>query len=471
MSHIKKASDGGAPSPRRTARRGAFSAGVTALAVAAVIVFNLLTAQLSDSAVQFDMSGSGIYHITDTSVDYLSAVTEDVAIHVLANKDNVDSRIVRFLSKYEDLSDHLSVEYTDPAVYPSVLKRYDAALNDVVVVCEATGRQEVFSLDEVIDYDVMAYYYNGTYTETAFDAEGLLTSAVDGVLTDSARRVYETTGHSETALSAAVTGLLKKAHMTAESVNLLTDGGIPADCDLLVLNAPGRDLADDELAMIQKYLADGGQVIYTMASQDLDLPNFDALCAQYGMTVADGIIMDGKNYYQNNPLLFFPAVDTAVDAAAALSADPLVLFYTSRGMTLTDPARDTVSVSSFLTTSDAGYAAVDESTRVQGTYSVGAVATEPVGEKTARLTVFGCDSPVNESLTGSFTNLDNLSLFMGAATAGFEDVSAISIEPVDLSEPMNTVTTGGLWALVFIFVIPLALLICGFVRWMHRRKL
>ena len=35
----------------------------------------------------------------------------------------------------------------------------------------------------------------------------------------------------------------------------------------------------------------------------------------------------------------------------------------------------------------------------------------------------------------------------------------------------DSITTGGIWGLLFILVIPAALLIYGFVRWMHRRKL
>ena len=33
---------------------------------------------------------------------------------------------------------------------------------------------------------------------------------------------------------------------------------------------------------------------------------------------------------------------------------------------------------------------------------------------------------------------------------GFDDVSAISVEPVSLLTPTNTITTGGIWGLLFI---------------------
>jgi len=457
---------------RHSSRPGAFSAGLTALAVVAVIVFNLIIAQLPSSVTQFDMTSSKIYNITDTTTEYLAKLDQDVVIHVLADKKSVDSRIVRFLDDYVGLSKHLSVEYVNPTVYPSVLTKYGCDANTVVVTCASTGRQETVAIDSIIGYDEMSYYYYGTKNETDFDAEGLITSAVDGVLTSASRTVYQTSGHGETAIPDSVTALFKKDHMAVESVNLLTDNGIPDSCDLLILNAPTKDLADDELTMIEQYLSAGGQVIYDMAGQVLSLPNFAKLCAAYGMTVTNGMIADTQRYYQNNPYLIFPTLDTSVDAAKNVNSDATILFYASRGMTLGTPARSTITTSALLSTSDGGYNVVDDNDKTQGTYVVGAVATESVDDnKTARFTVYGSDSLISADIMNSFTNIDNTNLFMSSATCGFQDVSNFNINPVSLQEPTNTITTGGIWAILFIFVIPAAVLIFGFVRWMRRRKL
>ena len=161
-----------------------------------------------------------------------------------------------------------------------------------------------------------------------------------------------------------------------------------------------------------------------------------------------------------------------MDAASSLTSDSMVLFYASRGFTLADPTRDTITVQPFLTTTENGYAVLDADNMTQGTYVVGAVATEEISEDTtARLTVYGADTLINTDVTNSFTNVDNVDLFIHSATVGCDDVSAISVEPVSLLTPTNTITTGGIWGLLFILVIPAALLIYGFVRWMHRRKL
>jgi ABC-2 type transport system permease protein len=457
---------------RHASRHGAFSAGVTALVVAAVLVFNLILAQVPQDYTQFDMTETGIYNITDTSRTYMENLQEDVEIHVLADKEAMDSRIVRFLSKYEELSDRLSVEYVNPTVYPSVLSQYGVDTDTIVVTCAATGRQETVSIDDIIGFDVMQYYYYNNYVETDFDAEGLLTSAVDGVLTDNSWLVYQTSGHNETSLPSRIEELFSKLHMSVESVNLLTDGGIPDDCTMLIINEPVRDLANDELDMILTYLSQGGRVIFNLPGQLDPMPNFETLLSTYGMSLADGMIADTSRYYQNNPYLFFPMVDNSVDAAAGFSEDATVLFFASRGFTLTDPARDSITVKSFLTTSTDGYSIVDDANSSQGTYAVAAVATEEIDDSiTARLTVFGADSLIDSEITGSFANIDNVNLFMSAATAGMEGLTNINIEAVSLTTPTNTISTGGIWALLFIFAIPGALLIFGFVRWMRRRKL
>ena len=126
-------------------------------------------------------------------------------------------------------------------------------------------------------------------------------------------------------------------------------------------------------------------------------------------------------------------IDTGVDLTADVNGDATVLFYAARGMTATDPVRDTITVSPFLTTSESGVAVVDENNQTPGTYAVGILATEAIDDGiTARLTVFGSSAPADESLIAQFPSLENLSLFVSAVTVGFDDVGGLDIAPVSL---------------------------------------
>ena len=64
------------------------------------------------------------------------------------------------------------------------------------------------------------------------------------VLTDATRAAYETSGHQETELPDDVVERFEKVHMSVNTVNLLTDGGVPADCDLLIIDDLGTELAN-----------------------------------------------------------------------------------------------------------------------------------------------------------------------------------------------------------------------------------
>ncbi len=90
----------------------------------------------------------------------------------------MDHRIVRFLDIYADLSDRLSLDYTDPTVYPSALSPTVGA-DTIVVTCEATGRQESFDISDIIGYDMYVVLHHRHLYGDGLRRESLLTSAID----------------------------------------------------------------------------------------------------------------------------------------------------------------------------------------------------------------------------------------------------------------------------------------------------
>ena len=62
-------------------------------------------------------------------------------------------------------------------------------------------------------------------------------------------------------MSSAVSDLIEKQNFESETVNLLTEGSVPEDCDLLIIDGPTSDLADDEKDMLTEYMAQGGHMI------------------------------------------------------------------------------------------------------------------------------------------------------------------------------------------------------------------
>ena len=126
---------------------------------------------------------------------------------------------------------------------------------------------------------------------------GQLTSAVSYVTNDVQKNIYVTEGHGEAALGTLTSDMLEKSGLTVNTINLLTGGGIPEDCELLMINAPASDLADDEKTMVTDYLDGGGNVLLFTGYSDKDRPNLNAVMNAYGLNMENGLAADTKSYY------------------------------------------------------------------------------------------------------------------------------------------------------------------------------
>ncbi len=391
-------------------RNGLFAAVSILVVLAIVIIVNLAVGLLPASLLQKDLSSEKIYTVSDTSQELLSGLDTDVEIIVLAPTDGVDQRISTYLDLYCSLSDHLSLKSIDTTLYPSALSEYDTESSSVVVVRNAdTGKQQIISFDDILVYDLYTYYYYGQLSYTEFDAESQLTSAINLVTSDAAHTVYCDTGHGEAA----------------------------------------------------------------------SFPNLNSLTNSYGLNILEGSLADQANYYQyfGSAYVFFPSLSSSDSITSALSSDSYVMVgYDGTNqvspaipLEVVDPSIDGVTVTSFLTTSDAGVAYVSQDNYATGSYVVGAYATD---ENTgARLTVISADSFVDDALVSSFTGVANVEVFMNAMTAGFDDMETISIESKSLEVTPNTVHNPALWTLIFVIILPVVILLGGFLHWLRRRKL
>lgn len=474
-------------------KHGLVSTGMIAIVVAIVVVFNIAVNMLPSKVRQFDISTTQIYQISDTTKNYLAKLDKDVTITVVAADGNIDYRLKHFLDLYTALSDHITKKQVDPVAYPSVLTTYNCQANSIVVQCKDTDRSYVISFDKILIPDsYYQYYYNKTVYDE-FDGDGQLTSAIDSVVSNASHKAYRVTNHDEASLGTQISALVTKNHFTVSDLSLLLKGGIPKDCDVLILNQPTKDLAKDELTMILKYLKAGGQVSLILPSKDFRHPNLDTLMKTYGLALAGGYAGDTQRYYTSaqSYLTFFPKLKTGSDAIKGLSADDLALVSQALAMKKVTPQRKTINVDPFLTTSDSGLKVVSQDDYTKGQYVVGATASEVVGQKantgktagakakdddanssTARLTVLTANSLIDDTICSQFgDSICNLTIYMNTLTSAFSDTGTISIPSKSMKSATNTVTSAGAWSVLYLVALPLIALIVGFMVWYRRRKL
>lgn len=442
-------------------RKGSYSTVIMVVIIAIVIAANVMFSKLPTAARNIDVSSNNLYSIGDTTHSVLDGLKNDVEIVVIKDKESTDKRISTLLAKYADYSDHIKVTYKDPVLYPSVLTTYDTEKNNIVIKCDATDKTTKVAFSDIIVTSTS--YYGSTY-ETSFDGEGQLTKAIDYVSNENNKLIYTISGHGESDLGKNISGLISKSNFNVKSVNLLVDNGIPDDCDMLICNQPTKDLADDELKLLREYMENGGKMTVVLADTTTKTPNFDALMADYGISKVNGYIADTERYYGQNVYQIFPNYSSG-DITGKFGPEEYTLLFGSLGLKVEET--DGVTVDEFLTTSDKGAAVVGENDYTKGKYTLAAAATKDK----SRFTVFGSASIIDDEFTSYYTNLMDLQVFMNSITANFDDVSNISIDSISLQTTYNTIANGSGIGAIFIGIIPVALLILGFLRWFGRRKL
>ena len=455
-------------------KRGSYTLAMTSIVIAIVIVFNMIVNLIPENKRQFDISSTNIYEISSKSKKIINKVDHDVTFYVLAEKSSTDKRIKTFINKYASLSDKIHIKWIDPVLHPSALTKYGTEENNIVISCKKTNRTTTVSFDDILVSSDS--YYSTSSSASSFDGDGQLTSALNYVTSDKEYKAYYTSGHGESSLSSEVTSLLTKSRVSTSNLLLMTATSIPDDCDLLIIDGATSDFTKDEVKLLSSYLKKGGKVVTLLAQTNKSMKNLYGLLKDYGLTVQSGYIADAERSYQGNYYYLIPNLSVSGDMASGISSNS-VMMINSKGMTQSTPARDSISTDSFMTTSSNGYA-VTEKKQTQGTYVLGATSTESVKVKNSkgkkvtkesRLTVYGSNMLIDEQITSSFSSLENLTLFTNSVTASLDNADNVSISPKSLEVSYNTIAHPGPFSILVVFVIPVGLIIGGFIVWFRRR--
>lgn len=456
-------------------KRGSYTLAMISIVIAIVIVFNMIVNLIPENKRQFDISSTNIYEISSKSKKIINNVDQDVTFYVLAEKSNTDKRIKTFINKYASLSDKIHIKWIDPVLHPSALTKYGTEENNIVISCKKTNRTTTVSFDDILVSS--ASYYSTSSSASSFDGDGQLTSALNYVTSNKEYKAYYTSGHGESSLSSEVTSLLTKSRISTSDLLLMTATSIPDDCDLLIIDGATSDFTKDEVKLLSSYLKKGGKVVTLLAQTNKSMKNLYGLLKDYGLTVQSGYIADTERSYQGNYYYLIPNLSVSGDMASGISSNS-VMMINSKGMTQSTPVRDSISTDAFMTTSSNGYA-VTEKKQTQGTYVLGATSTESVKVKNSkgkkvtkesRLTVYGSNMLIDEQITSSFSSLENLTLFTNSVTASLDNADNVSISPKSLEVSYNTIAHPGPFSILVVFVIPVGLIVGGFIVWFRRRR-
>ncbi len=414
----------------------AYSTGMIAVALAVVIGVNLVVAQMPSGWTSVDLTSQKLYSLTDQTKEFVKNMTEDVTIYYLSNESRKDTMVAQTLERYDDLSDHITVEYVDPSVNPRFATQYTSdsiSMNSLIVV--SGNYSKVVAASDL--YESSYDYTTGSSTTTGYDAEGQITSALAYVTASDMPKMYLTEGHGETSLSSSFQSALEKQNVEYESINLMDYEEVPENASCLLINAPAGDFSSDDTQKVINYLEKGGNVVLITAYTEEETPNIASLLDYMGLSLAPGLVVEtDQNHYYQSPFYLLPEVEYSSYTSGIRNNYYIFAPYV-QGLKIVDEEAEGMTYSTFLTTSESAFAKADltdASSYERGEADVDgpfAVGVEAVKEILTPVTA-DTDSKADNSQTEGSSQTDNSqSDASGSDAAGSEEQTAENVVQTD----------------------------------------
>lgn len=473
-----KPQDGG-----RVFRSGVYAAALSAVVLVLVILVNLVVRAIPTRYTEFDLSESGLFTLSESSKTVAKNIDTDVTIYYLAETGDEDVLITKLLNNYAAQNAHIRWEGKDPALYPTFAAQYGAqnsANGSLILTCGE--KSTVLDASDLYTEDYSNYYLNGSSSVT-FDGESKLTAALYRLTSGEERHAYYTTNHGEQALTDTLKAALENQNLAVSALDLLS-GDIPDDCDLLIINVPAQDLASagallDEMSALRSYLEQGGKLLVTTDSYN-KTPNLDALLAEFGLSRTEGLVVEGDSSHVLNsypPYYLLPDYASAAESGILDGVDKnrKVLLQMAQGITLTET--ENVISEALLTTSDSAYSktAGYEMTTLEkedgdpdGPFTLAAYARKEDTE--AEVVWVNCGNMDNEGIYQVVPGNVSFLQACAATLAGQENTALIESKALDAAPITVANSTSVGLGLVFVILLPVAVLAVGGVVVVLRRR-
>ena len=462
-----------------------------AVIIAIFILINLGMQKLELTPIDF--SQEKLYTLTDESKDRVKNIDKDVNVYFIGYTD--DNTNLDLAKQYKKVNEKINVEAVDINNRPDLATKYGIESGTEGIIVECGDKSKVLTENDLVTYDTSTY-------ETISIAEEKLTSAIISVTSNKVPKVYFLEGYSEFSLNGNMNYLnmyLANEINEIETLNILSTGKIPEDCDTLVITTPSKDFDDVATNSIIDYINSGKNILWLNAAvtKQVDMPNVNKILSLYGVNPFNiGIIRetDSSKMVSDSPDLIIPEIkDTTV--TKDLHNTTGVIFVNATKINIdTDKLEELkVDQTDLLVTSEDSYfrtnfnnqsssATEDEE---KGTFVVGTQLdktikeeNEETGEKAivSKLIIYG------ENYFISDYQLSQNSQYGAIQLAYNKDLPLNSISYlVDREEDITARKNTGTITYtateeqdtiirVVIFVVPVLIIIAGVVIWQIRRR-
>lgn len=469
---------------------------VTALLVIILIDIYILANIVLEKVTlpEFDFTENKVYTLSEETKSKLKNLQKEVTITFI-NFDDNDS-ILKVAERYIILNNNIKIErINDIASRKDLMEKYSLDTQSQLIII-SSGENET----QISDYDLYTYDYS-TY-ETIDTSEEAFTNAIVNVTTEEKPKIYFMNNHVAYNLEYyfyIIMDLMRGDANEVNTLDILTVGSVPEDCDTLVITTLSEDITILEKEKILEYINKGGEILLLNGPNvtGKQLTNFQEILNQYGVTVENGIVFEGESA---NMLYQFP--DFIVEKMQSssitknLNMDSGVGFLGAASIKFNKERQEELNVEyeELVTTSDKAFLrtnleiTTNERTDLdskEGEFLIGGIVNKKIDDNNnSKLIIFGnelfatnmtleeiiggtTDGSAQTYIVGLYHNADvilNSIAYLNEREDTItirKDYDSVSYTPTELQHNI---------IMAIIFIVPLVIIIAGIIVWQIRRR-
>jgi ABC-type uncharacterized transport system involved in gliding motility auxiliary subunit len=434
---------------------------------------------------RLDVSKEQRFSLSEQTRKILGGLKSDITLTYVQRNAASAPTAKDVLREYQAASPRVKVEYVDPLKEPGKARALDVAQLPTIVVALGDRREKILSQGEQ-DITNAILKLTREVKKTICFASGEGERDFD----DPSERGYS-----------GVRSAMTSSQYEVKKVVLLQEQKVPAECTVLVVAGPERDLLPEAAGYVKTFVRAGGKAML-MADpiEKTPSPNYESIFTEFGVTADADVIVDASGVGQlfgTGPFMpivtEYPYHEVSKDLKGTMSA-----FDMARSMTPITPAPEGVIVQELAKTLAQSWGEADTSLKepiefsdkdTRGplnlaaaiTVSAPSVAAEPAApsdpatmpssetKKEGRIIAVGDSNFGSNALLTFQANQD---LFMNMIAWLAQDSDLISIRPKDPDVhrlDLNRVQQRNL--LIFsLLLLPGFFIIWGITNWWRRRS-
>ena len=278
--------------------RGTTTVALIAIIIAIYILLNWGVEKIN--LEDLDCTEKKLYSLSDETRTKIKNLDKDITIELLNMNDY--NYVIEYAKKYEKASNKVKVEEVgDLSIRADLMSKYNIKDSDSLIVVKTDEKEKTIGISDLYTYD----YSSGKQIDTTEEA---ITNAIVEITIQQKPKIYILSGknyYPTEQMFSTITTQLKEDSNEVDSVDILTEGKIPEDCNCLIISTLSQDLTEIERDRIIDYIKTGGKILL-LTSQNIlktNMPNFNEVLAQYGVKLGYGVVFeqDSSSMLQGAP--------------------------------------------------------------------------------------------------------------------------------------------------------------------------